>query len=62
MEGQPMTMNQAVALQLKWKQRTDHSPCEHMTLELLYDILGHSEGDYICILCGESVAQQHLAA
>lgn len=57
-----MTMNQAVALQLKWKQRTDHSPCEHMTLELLYDVLGHSEGDYICIRCGESVAQQHLAA
>lgn len=57
-----MTMIQAVALQMKWKQRTDRSPCAHLNLELLWDVLGHSEGDYICIRCGESVAQQHLAA
>jgi len=34
------------------------SPCEHLNLELHWDGLGHIEGDYICILCGESVAER----
>jgi hypothetical protein len=62
MEGEPMTMNQAAALRVKWKQRVDHSQCEHLNLELEWDNLGHSKGNYICILCGESVAQRYLAA
>jgi hypothetical protein len=56
--GTTMTIIQAAAIRIKWKQRTDRSPCEHMNLELQWDILGHSEGDYICILCGESVAER----
>ena len=57
-----MTITQVATLQMKWKQRTDPSPCEHLNLELQWDVLGHSEGEYICILCGESVAQGALAA
>lgn len=57
-----MTVLQAVALQMKWKQRTDHVPCEHPNLELAWDILGHSDGSYVCTHCGEFVAQQSMAA
>lgn len=58
-----MTMNQAAALRVRWKERADLSTdCEHLNLELEWNDLGHSTGNYICILCGESVAQRHLAA
>jgi hypothetical protein len=57
-----MTMLQAAVLQMKWKQRTDHMPCEHLNLELAWDILGHSDGSYVCTHCGETVAQRSLAA
>jgi len=55
-------MEQAEALRVKWKQRTDRSPCEHLNLELEWDHLGHTTGTYVCILCGEAVAHSHLAA
>ena len=51
-----MTMEQAAALRVKWKQRSDRSPCEHLNLELEWDHLGHTTGNYVCILCGEAVA------
>jgi hypothetical protein len=66
-----MTMPQAAALQIQWKQRieqikwnqqTDPLPCEHLHLELEWDILGHSDGNYVCIHCGETVAQRSLVA
>lgn len=57
-----MTITQVATLQMKWKQRTDPSPCEHLNLELQWDVLGHSEGEYICILCGESVAERKKLA
>jgi hypothetical protein len=57
-----MTMNQAAAIRVNWKRRTDPLPCKHLNLELEWKDLGHSTGNYICILCGESVAQRHLAA
>ena len=57
-----MTILQAVALQMKWKQRTDHLPCEHLYLELAWDTLGHSDGNYVCTHCGETVAKRFLAA
>jgi hypothetical protein len=57
-----MTIIQAAALRVKWNQRTDHTPCEHLNLELQWDALGHSEGDYICILCGEAVAERKTLA
>ena len=57
-----MTMNQAAALRMNWKQHSDESPCKHLTLELEWDDLGRKTGNYVCILCGKSVAQGHLAA
>lgn len=57
-----MTMTQAAALRVKWKQQADRSQCEHLNLELEWDDLGRSTGNYICILCGKSAAQGHLAA
>lgn len=57
-----MTMERAAALRVKWKQRADRSPCEHLNRELEWDHLGHTTGNYVCILCGESAAQGHLAA
>lgn len=50
-----MTMNQAVALRIKWTQRADRSPCAHLNLELEWNECGHSMGNYVCILCGEPV-------
>jgi hypothetical protein len=55
-------MIQAATLRMKWKQRIDRLPCEHLNLELQWDVLGHSEGDYICILCGEPVAERKKLA
>jgi hypothetical protein len=61
-EGHPMTTNQAAAIRMNWKEHSDQSPCKHLNLELEWDDLGHATGNYICILCGESAAQGHLAA
>ena len=63
-EDHPMSMsrNQAAAIRLMWEERADPIPCEHMTLELEWDDLGHSTGNYVCIRCGVSVSQRHLVA
>jgi hypothetical protein len=53
-----MTLNQAVAFRVKWKQRTDRTPCEHLNLELEWSGSG-STGNYSCIACDESVARKH---
>jgi len=37
-----MTLNQAAASRVKWKQRTDRTPREHLTLELEGNDVGHS--------------------
>ena len=59
-EGHPMTKNQAAAIRLMWEERADRISCEHLTLELEWDDLGHSTGNYVCIRC--AVAQGHLVA
>jgi len=51
-----MTMEQAAALRVKWKERPDRSPCGHLNLESEWDHLGHTTGNYVCILCGEAIA------
>ena len=45
-EGHPMTMNQAAAIRVTWKQQADQSSCKHLNLELEWDDLGHSTGNY----------------
>ena len=57
-----MTMNQAATRQVKWKQRLYRIACEHMILEVESDEKGYLTGNYVCNLCGESVAQGDLAA
>jgi hypothetical protein len=57
-----MTLTQAAALRVKWKQRADRTPCEHLNLELEWNDIGNSKANYIYILFGESVAQRYLAA
>jgi hypothetical protein len=40
-----MTMNQAAALRVRWKERADRSAdCEHLNLELEWNDFGYSTG------------------
>ena len=57
-----MTVNQGADLQVKWKQRVNRTPCKHSKLELEWNDQGYLTGDYVCIRCGESVAQGPQAA
>lgn len=60
-----MTKNQAAAIRLRWAQRAYPIPCEHLTLELERNAGGTAtgaRGKYICVLCGEYIAQRDLAA
>ncbi len=51
-----MTMNQAAALRVRWKERADLSAdCEHLNLELEWNDFGYSTGHYTCIICGGPV-------
>jgi len=50
-----MTMSQAAALRVKWKQRNNPPKCEHLNLELEWSDTGYLTGNYNCIVCGEAV-------
>jgi hypothetical protein len=55
-------MTQAAELRVKWKQRVDSLPCEHLNLELEWSDSGHSpgsQGNYTCIVCGEPIVHKH---
>jgi len=56
-----MTIIQAAELRVKWKQRVDPPPCEHLNLELEWSGDGPT-GNYNCIVCGESVAHKPQAS
>lgn len=53
-----MTVSQAVELRLKWKERVNFPPCEHLDLKLERTDNGYLTGNYNCIVCGEAVAQK----
>ena len=57
-----MTMSQAAARQTEWKQRAYRTQCTHLVLELECNEQGYLTGNYVCNLCGETLAQEHLAA
>ena len=57
-----MRKNQVAAIRRRWAQRAYPIPCEHLILELGRNDSGHASGKYVCVLCGEFVAQSHLAA
>ena len=52
-----MTRKEVEALRAKWKQRVDPPPCDHLSLKLELNNLGHSTGHIACFTCGESVAR-----
>ncbi len=52
-----MTVTQAAELRVKWKQRVNPTPCDHLSLELERSDNGYLTGNYICIVCGTAVAQ-----
>ena len=52
-----MTVAQAAELWMKWQERVNPQPCEHLTLELERSDNGYLTGNYICIVCGTAVAQ-----
>lgn len=47
---------QAAALRVKWSQRVDPLPCEHLQQEMESNDGGYLAGRYHCIACGEFVA------
>ena len=57
-----MTINQAVLIRAKWRGQSILETCRHLNLELEFNDVGDSTGNYVCILCGEPVAQRSLAA
>ena len=57
-----MTIKQAALRRAKWRGQSTLETCRHMNLELEFNDQGDSTGHYVCILCGESVAQRNLAA
>jgi len=55
-----MTRDQATAVRVQWEQREIHLHCDHITVELELNDLGDPTGNYVCILCGESVAHRRM--
>ena len=57
-----MTFKQAAYIRGRWKGQSAQETCRHLTLELEFNDQGDSTGNYVCILCGEPMAQRSLAA
>jgi hypothetical protein len=57
-----MTLSQALALQVKWKQRAYRTRCEHLVLEWEWNEQDYLTGHYACNLCGVSGVHRDLAA
>jgi len=53
-----MNMDQAATIRRKWNQGGILQSCDHLILELELNDLGDTTGNYVCILCGESVAHR----
>jgi hypothetical protein len=57
-----MKIKQADFIRARWRGQSALETCRHMTLEVELNDQGDSTGNYVCILCGVSVVQGHLAA
>jgi len=58
-----MTINEAARKRALWRGQSSIETCPHLTLELERNGEEcHATSKYICILCGELVAQTSLAA
>ena len=53
-----MTIKQAALLRKKWQGQSALETCRHLTLELEFTEQGDSTGSYVCIRCGNPVAEQ----
>ncbi len=57
-----MTNSHAAGLRLKWDQRVDPLPCEHIFLEPAHTEKGHFiTGLYFCIECGQALERPPTA-
>lgn len=53
-----MTKDEVSAVRVQWEQREIPLHCDHITVEMELNDLGNTTGNYVCILCGESVAHR----
>ena len=53
-----MTRNEAAVMGQSWEQRAFPIPSEQVNLELERNDRRHATDNYVCILCGEFVAQR----
>lgn len=56
-----MTSKQVAYIRARWRGQLVET-CRHLSLELEFNDQGDSTGNYVCIVCGELVAQRSLAA
>ncbi len=56
-----MTFKQEAYIRARWRGQSTLEACRHVALELEFNDLGDSTGNYVCIVCGELVAQRSLA-
>ena len=55
-----MTKDEVAAARVRWEQRESPLHCDHITVEIELNDLGNTTGNYVCILCGESVAHERV--
>jgi hypothetical protein len=55
-----MTPKQIAFIRARWRGQSVET-CRHLSLELEFSDQGDSTGNYVCIVCGELVAQRSLA-
>ena len=52
-----MTFKQVAYLRARWRGQSVET-CRHLSLELEFTDQGDSTSNYVCIVCGELVAQR----
>ena len=53
-----MTFKQEAYIRERWRGQSALEACRHVALELEFNDRGDSTGNYVCIVCGELVAQR----
>jgi hypothetical protein len=55
-----MTSKQVAFIRARWRGQLVET-CTHLSLELEFNDQGDPTGNYVCIVCGELVAQRTLS-
>ena len=50
-----MTSSRAAVLRARWELRPDQQHCPHIALEMESNKTGYVTGQYICVVCGETL-------